>query len=180
MLRQAASDGARSRHRAVPAGAQVRIHVLPGSLRATASGWPGHINHSLLSLIMRGPFYYMVLFGLCCSGHPPSSGTARSLQRTFESAGWASGRPVRVGRPSASRSSCAVLHAISVPWPRLAPAAFGCRLPTGVRSALCAVYAHVASLPLGGWGARCSPRRVRACELPCCPCVCCPRRLPSR
>ena len=124
MLRKAASDGARSRHRAVPAGAQVRIHVLPGSLRATASGWPGHINHSLLSLIMRGPFYYMVLFGLCCSGHPPSSGTARSLQRTFESAGWASGRPVRVGRPSASRSSCAVLHAISVPWPRLALSGF--------------------------------------------------------
>ena len=62
----------------------------------------------------------------------------------------------------------------------LRSAAFGCRLPTGVRSALCAVYAHDASLPLGGWGARCSPRRVRACELPCCPCVCCPRRLPSR
>ena len=62
----------------------------------------------------------------------------------------------------------------------LRSAAFGCRLPTGVRSALCAVYAHDASLPLGGWGARCSPRRVRACGLPCCPCVCCPRRLPSR
>ena len=24
-----------------------------------------------LSLIMHGPFYYMVLFGLCCSEHPP-------------------------------------------------------------------------------------------------------------
>ena len=35
-------------------------------------------------------------------------------------------------------------------------------------------------LAFGGWGAQCSPRRVRARELPCCPCVCCPRRLPSR
>ena len=110
--------------------------------------------HSTLQVLQRRPFYYMVLFGLCCSEHPPFQRDGSFLAAHFlESAGWASGRPVHVGRPSASESSCAVLHAISVPQPWLAPAVFGCRLPTGARSAQrdCTSYLFVRAcvIPVG-------------------------------